>query len=67
MNSDLMSQYIEFVADRFVVQLGYNKIYNTQNPFDLEMISWKEKQISLKRELWSIPSRCRCREGKYGI
>ncbi len=33
MNSDLMSQYIEFVADRLVVQLKYNKIYNTKNPF----------------------------------
>lgn len=33
MNSDLMSDYIEFVADRLVVQLGYNKIYNTTNPF----------------------------------
>ena len=44
MNSDLMSQYIEFVADRLVVQLGYNKIYNTQNPFDfMEMISMEGK------------------------
>ena len=33
MNSNLMSEYIEFVADRLVVQLGYNKIYNTNNPF----------------------------------
>ncbi|MDP7197693.1 MAG: ribonucleotide-diphosphate reductase subunit beta [SAR202 cluster bacterium] len=40
MNATLMSQYIEFVADRLVVQLGYPKIYNTQNPFDfMEMIS----------------------------
>ena len=40
MNSKLMSQYIEFVADRLVVQLGYNKIYQTENPFDfMEMIS----------------------------
>ena len=40
MNSDLMSQYIEFVADRLIVQLGYSKIYNTANPFDfMEMIS----------------------------
>jgi ribonucleoside-diphosphate reductase subunit M2 len=40
MNSKLMSQYIEFVADRLVVQLGYNKIYKTENPFDfMEMIS----------------------------
>lgn len=33
MNSELMSQYIKFVADRLVVQLGYNRIYNVQNPF----------------------------------
>jgi ribonucleotide reductase beta subunit family protein with ferritin-like domain len=34
MNSDLMCQYIEFVADRLVVALGYNKIYNSENPFE---------------------------------
>ena len=40
MNSELMSKYIEFVADRLVVQLGYKKIYNSKNPFDfMEMIS----------------------------
>lgn len=33
MNSELMSQYIKFVADRLVVQLGYEKIYNVSNPF----------------------------------
>ena len=33
MNNDLMREYIEFVADRLVVQLGYNKIFNTSNPF----------------------------------
>lgn len=33
MNSELMSQYIKFVADRLVVQLGYNKLYNVSNPF----------------------------------
>jgi len=44
MNSDLMSQYIEFVADRLLSQLGYDKIYNTQNPFDfMEMISMEGK------------------------
>jgi ribonucleoside-diphosphate reductase beta chain len=44
MNSDLMSQYIEFVADRLVIQLGYSKIYNSQNPFDfMEMISMEGK------------------------
>ena len=40
MNSKLMSQYIECVADRLLVQLGYSKIYNTQNPFGfMEMMS----------------------------
>lgn len=40
MNSDLMSQYIEFVADRLLVSLNLNKLYNTKNPFDfMDMIS----------------------------
>ena len=34
MNSDLMKQYILFVADRFAGMLGYSKIYNVKNPFD---------------------------------
>jgi ribonucleoside-diphosphate reductase beta chain len=33
MNSELMSEYIRFVADRLLVQLGYQKIYNVENPF----------------------------------
>ena len=44
MNSDLMSQYIEFVADRLLVQLGYNKLYKSKNPFDfMERISIEGK------------------------
>jgi len=44
MNSDLMNQYIEFVADRLIVQLGHDKIYETKNPFDfMEMISIEGK------------------------
>lgn len=44
MNSQLMTQYIEFVADRLVVQLGYEKIYGTANPFDfMELISIESK------------------------
>ncbi len=44
MNSKLMSQYIEFVADRIMVQLGYSKIWDTPNPFDfMEMISLSGK------------------------
>ena len=44
MNSTLMIQYIEFVADRLCMQLGYDKIYNTKNPFDfMELISIESK------------------------
>jgi|TARA_B110000967_G_C18891675_1_gene567814 ribonucleoside-diphosphate reductase beta chain len=44
MNSQLMSQYIEFIADRLVVQLGYSKIYDSANPFDfMELISVESK------------------------
>ena len=44
MNSKLMSQYIEFVADRLLVQLGYPKIWDVSNPFDfMEMISLEGK------------------------
>ena len=44
MNATLMSQYIEFVADRLLVQLGFDKIWNAANPFDfMEMISLEGK------------------------
>lgn len=44
MNSELMSQYIKFVADRLVVQLGYKKIYNVENCFEwMELISLQGK------------------------
>ena len=44
MNSVLMTQYIQFVADRLSVQLGYDKIYNVLNPFSwMEMISLETK------------------------
>jgi ribonucleoside-diphosphate reductase subunit M2 len=33
MNAELMKEYIRFVADRLVVQLGYDKIYEAKNPF----------------------------------
>jgi len=44
MNADLMKQYIEFVADRLLVELGCNKIYNSSNPFDfMDMINIQGK------------------------
>jgi ribonucleoside-diphosphate reductase beta chain len=44
MNSDLMSQYIEFVADRLLVELGNEKVFHASNPFDfMDMISIQGK------------------------
>ncbi len=44
MNAKLMSQYIEFVADRWLSELGYAKVYGASNPFDfMEMISLQGK------------------------
>jgi ribonucleoside-diphosphate reductase beta chain len=44
MNADLMSQYIEFVADRLLVELGNDKVYNATNPFDfMDMINLQGK------------------------
>ena len=44
MNSDLMSQYIEFVADRLLVELGNAKEFNVSNPFDfMDMLSIQGK------------------------
>jgi ribonucleotide reductase beta subunit family protein with ferritin-like domain len=39
-----MGQYIQYVADRLCVQLGYDKIYDAKNPFDfMELISLEGK------------------------
>lgn len=44
MNSDLMSQYIEFCADRLLVELGLEKYFDTANPFDfMEYIGMENK------------------------
>ncbi|TAH09326.1 MAG: ribonucleoside-diphosphate reductase [Sphingobacteriia bacterium] len=44
MNAKLMKQYIEFVADRWLNELGYTKLFNATNPFDfMEMISLQGK------------------------
>jgi ribonucleoside-diphosphate reductase subunit M2 len=52
MNSEMMTQYIQFVADRLSVQLGYKKIYNVNNPFDwMEMISLEGKTNFFERKV----------------
>ena len=52
MNSDLMSQYIEFVADRLLLELGADKVYNVSNPFDfMDMISIEGKTNFFERRV----------------
>ena len=50
MNTKLMTQYVEFVADRLSLQLGYDKIYGSHNPFDfMELISVETKTNFFER------------------
>ena len=52
MNSELMGQYIQFVADRLCVQLGYPKIYNVANCLDyMELISLESKTNFFEKRL----------------
>lgn len=52
MNSEMMIQYIKFVADRLIVQLGYKKIYNVTNPFPwMELISLEGKTNFFERHV----------------
>ena len=50
MNADLMKQYIEFVADRLLVALEYDKVYRASNPFEfMELISLQGKTNFFER------------------
>ena len=52
MNSKLMTQYIEFVADHLLNSLGYDKVYNTANPFSfMDMISLQGKTNFFERRV----------------
>ena len=52
MNSNMMTQYIEFVADRLLTQLGHPKLYNATNPFPwMEMISMDGKTNFFERRV----------------
>lgn len=52
MNCDLMSEYIKFVADRLLVELGVGKYYNAKNPFPfMEMISLDGKTNFFERKV----------------
>ena len=52
MNSESMSSYIEFVADRLLTDLGYSKLYNTKNPFQwMEMLALEGKTNFFERKV----------------
>jgi len=52
MNSKLMQQYIEFVADRLLVALGQSKVFNVTNPFEwMELISLQGKTNFFERRV----------------
>lgn len=52
MNAEMMSEYIQFVADRLLVSLGYERIWNIQNPFDfMELISIDGKTNFFERRV----------------
>ena len=52
MNAALMAQYIEFVADRLLVQLGYPKVYEAANPFEfMERISLEGKDNFFEKKV----------------
>lgn len=52
MNAELMCQYIEFVADRLLIALGCNKVWNATNPFDfMELISLQGKTNFFERRV----------------
>lgn len=45
MNADLMCEYIEYTADRILNRFGFNKMYNTKNPFDfMNLIDMETKK-----------------------
>lgn len=52
MNAEMMKEYIEFVADRLLVALGHNKVYNASNPFPwMELISLQGKTNFFERNV----------------
>jgi len=46
MNADLMIQYIEFVADRLCIQMGFNKCFGSSNPFDFMVLQSTEAKAN---------------------
>lgn len=64
MNSELMKQYIEFVADRLISQLGCKKKYGSENPFDfMEMISLEGKSNMFEKVITEYSLSNQSKEG----
>ena len=62
MNSKMMAQYIEFVADRLLVALGAPKLYNATNPFDwMELISLQGKTNFFEKRVGEYQKAASCR------
>lgn len=63
MNSDLMTEYIKYVGNRLLVQLGYNKLYNAHNPFDfMEKISLEGKGNFFEKRIAEYSKTGVCRD-----
>jgi len=59
MNNELMITYIEFVADRLLLQLGYKRLFNSKNPFDfMELISLQGKTNFFERRVGEYTKSC---------
>lgn len=61
MNSILMGQYIQFVADRLCLQLGYDKIYGVTNPFEfMVLISIESKSNFFEKTVseYALANKC---------
>lgn len=68
MNSEMMTQYIQFVADRLCVQLGYKKIYNVINCFDwMELISLEGKTNFFEKRNDSYALANKCQDNAFEI
>ena len=59
MNSDLMKQYLEYVSDRLLIDLGVGKIYNSENPFDfMKNIAMENKTNFFEKRVGEYAKKC---------
>ena len=59
MNAKLMTQYLEFVTDRLLMEFGCEKVYNSTNPFDfMDMISLQGKTNFFEKRVSEYQKAC---------